>query len=146
MIEIKPEDLIINTMSEVTKGGWFIGTLTGIRLYHKPSGIEVCLDKHRSQHKNKNECIIILKDLLTPFKEGDIIVSESGIGEITKCVEDACFFVVEDETGRFSSFTCVAHTEEGFRYKLEAHIKDLMEIETEKYNSKMAKLRARLPK
>lgn len=146
MIEIKPQDLIITTYSEQRQGGWAIGNDQGIKLYHKPSGIEVCSSSHRSQHRNKDECVTILKDLLTPFKEGDIIVSESGIGEITKCVEDACFFVVEDETGRFSSFTCVAHTEEGFRYKLEAHIKDLMEIETEKYNSKMAKLRARLPK
>lgn len=117
-MEIEPKDIIVQLYPHKMTG-WGVGSPKGISIYHKPSDLTITIDKHRSQHKNKNEALIILEDFVTPFSISDIIVSEYGIGEISQIDENhGCCFVLEDGTGRYSSFEEISHTEEGFKYKM----------------------------
>lgn len=118
---IKPCDLIVSIIPDKNKGSWSFRTPVGISIYHKPSDISVNVDKHRSQHKNKHEALIILKDLLTEFSKGDIIVTECGIGEVRsvfKCDDRVAVSYLNEEGYLDYDFTDnVAHSEEGYEYK-----------------------------
>ena len=61
---------------------------TRVKGYHKPSGIEVEIDRYRSQHKNKDEALNIIRDMVTEFKAGDIIVKRDGIARGKICCRD----------------------------------------------------------
>ena len=116
MYQIKPEDLEINI---VPRGTWVVDN-SAISVLHIPSKIKVTCDDHRSQHKNRNDCITILQDLLTPFKQGDIVLTQEGLAELQTVDEkplEGVYYTTEDSDLLYSTLNRIAHTEVGFKYK-----------------------------
>lgn len=62
-MELIPADLNVSTWSRNPKSSWVMTQDNGIRVEHKPTGIAVKCDKHRSQHKNRQACIGAIKYL-----------------------------------------------------------------------------------
>jgi len=52
-MELKPEDLVINSWSGVRKSGWSVQPDTGVSIVHRPTGAMVQVNTERSQHANK---------------------------------------------------------------------------------------------
>ena len=148
MIEIKPQDIIIMHMQPENLGGWSVGVSKGITLYHKPSDTTISIDRYRSQHRNKSACLEVLQDLLTPFKDGDIIVTEYGIEEITEICDTPelyCFHTYEEDT-LFSHFENIGHTEEGYKYKARKVIARESKYAQDQYDRRMNILNKKLDK
>ncbi len=140
MYKIDPQDLTITTYVSKVAGNYSYNAKSGVKVCHEPTQLEVSIDKRRSQYGNQGLCIKILQDLLTDFKEGDIVVTQYGIGEITTSSEEDCCFAVEDGTGRYSRFEEIAHTEEGFAYKKEQALRKGLESLEQEFQDKRKKL------
>ncbi len=143
-MKIKPEDIII-TAGNVPYGGFLLSNNSSITVHHKPSNLSVTWDKERSQHKNKNICLTILEDLLTEFKEGDIVVTREGIGEVEvtypKREGTWVTYVLEDGSTPFSLDEQIAHTEEGFKYKMEQGLTKAMEDLEKEFEQKREQIK-----
>lgn len=64
-IDIKPEDLIVETKRASGAGGQHINkTDSAVRMVHKPTGIVATCQNGRSQHENREECLRVLKSRL----------------------------------------------------------------------------------
>lgn len=69
-VEINPSDLIIETIKSSGAGGQHINkTESAIRLIHKPSGITIECQDERSQFKNKDKAMKLLKSKLYDMKQ-----------------------------------------------------------------------------
>jgi peptide chain release factor 2 len=86
-IELKEDDLIKQTFSAGGPGGQHQNkTQSGVRLIHQPTGVRAESRTERSQHKNYDNCIKMLKARLYAIEEqkrmGDIAQRYDAKGEI----------------------------------------------------------------
>jgi peptide chain release factor 2 len=86
-IDIKDDDLIVQTFSAGGPGGQHQNkTQSGVRLIHKPTGVRAESRTERSQHKNKDNALKLLKARLYAIEEqkrlGDVAQRYDAKGEI----------------------------------------------------------------
>lgn len=122
-IEIKDDDLIVQTFSAGGPGGQHQNkTQSGVRLIHTPTGVRAESRTERSQHKNKDNCMKLLKARLYAIEEqkrlGDVANRYDAKGEIA--------FGSQIRSYVMQPYTLVREERDGIDYKTPAvqHVLD----------------------
>lgn len=69
MIEIKPEDILVETYYIESQKGKRFQTPMGVKVTHKKTGIVVLSEKSRSQYKNRDAALTLLEICLDEVLE-----------------------------------------------------------------------------
>lgn len=70
MYQFSANDIVVTGYPEPKTGGMQTGAIPkGIKVTHKASGIIVICDKHRHQHKNREEAFLELEAKLEELKK-----------------------------------------------------------------------------
>lgn len=52
-----PQDLQVFSWSSETEGSWYLSPPNGVKVIHLPTGKVVTCEKHRSQHRNREDAL-----------------------------------------------------------------------------------------
>lgn len=88
-VEVKPEDLTVDVFRSSGPGGQSVNTTdSAVRITHNPSGVVVTCQDEKSQHKNKDKAMSILRSRLYSFEQerlakerGDMRSGQVGSGD-----------------------------------------------------------------
>lgn len=98
--KLEPKDLQISAYPEPIPGGMHVGLPKGVKVTHVPTGITVTCDHERSQHKNRDACLIAIAAALHApallrdagdaaryrwLREQNTITENPGAWTITRC-------------------------------------------------------------